>query len=440
MSSANIYTHAFDFYYKWISTSSAANLNTTWSQHYVFSLSGENVDMSASWYNFIGSTPIMTRHTASVTSTDAALPWASAATDLLWNVLTPSMSRSQSIDGAGRARTFYRFAYTSSGFLHKELGYSAVDYPVTSSWIAYEPKMVQYASGSGTGVGFITRGVNTSIYFPAYVETTAHTYSLPTSFNPPTSTYPNAGQNPSMLTYGVRSTGSNDGRFFDLAGGCGITRTAVSASLVDYETWKNSTTTNGRHSASIALKQRRLFFPTVSTGSVSGVAGSPSIWVQGYYGRPSNQFFTENGGIYNVKFSLKRDVSSGYYPDEGESSQLLVYIHNINTIIPTPANRVAGANGWYPPDNNIVRIKNTNPVMSFINPATGFLIENFNINVIQYGVPAQLVFEASGSLEDDKYFGCIVDDVEFCKIGVTTDPNMIKPTTPAQYTEAQQIR
>jgi hypothetical protein len=440
MSSANIYTHAFDFYYKWINTSFTAYLHTTWSQHYIFSLSGQNVDMTASWYNFAGSNPIMTRHTSSVTATDGALPWASAATDFLWNVLNPSMSRSQSVGVSGQAESFYRFTYTSSGFLHNELGYGTVNYPVTSSWIAYEPKMIQYASGSGTSVGYRLRGKSTGIHFPAYLFTTAHAYTLPTAFTPPTSTYPNVGQNPSMLTYDATATGSGDGRFFDLAGGCGITRTAVSASLVNFNTWKNSTTVNGRHSASIALKQRRLFFPTISTGSATTPTGAPGIWVQGHYGHPSDQFFTENGGIYSVKFNLKRDVSRGYYPDEGESSQLLVYIHNVNNIIPAPSGRVPGTDGWYPPDNNIIRIKNS-PAMSFVNPATGYLIESFNVNVIQYGTPAQLVFEASGSLDANQYFGCIIDDVEFCKIGVSTDPTLIKSTTPGQFiTEAQQSK
>ena len=70
--------------------------------------------------------------------------------------------------------------------------------------------------------------------------------------------------------------------------------------------------------------------------------------------------------------------------------------------------------------------------MSFFNPATGYLIESFNINVVQYGTDAQLVFEASGSLSSEKYFGCIIDDVQFCKVGVSTDPNLIKPTTGAE--------
>ena len=72
--------------------------------------------------------------------------------------------------------------------------------------------------------------------------------------------------------------------------------------------------------------------------------------------------------------------------------------------------------------------------MSFANPATGFLIETFNINVVQYGTPAQLVFEASGSLSTENYFGCIIDDVQFCKVGVSTDPNLIKPETTGEET------
>jgi hypothetical protein len=49
--------------------------------------------------------------------------------------------------------------------------------------------------------------------------------------------------------------------------------------------------------------------------------------------------------------------------------------------------------------------------------------------VIQYGLKASLCFEVSGSLDDDKYFGCVIDDVEFCKVGVTEDPSLIAPET-----------
>jgi len=242
-----------------------------------------------------------------------------------------------------------------------------------------------------------------------------------------------------MITYGDNSTGSNDGRFFDLAGGCGITRSSISASLVAFAASASGTSAGQIASCSVALKNRRLFFPTVrSTASVA--LGNASAWLSLYYGKGSSDYFTENGGVYNVKFSLKRDVSNGYYPDSAGGSELLVYIHNINTQAPAPSARIAGANGWYPPEANIVRVKNT-PAMSFYNPATGYLIENFNINVVQYGTPAQLVFEASGSLENSGYFGCIIDDVEFCKVGVTTDPTLIKPTTTATaINEAQQNR
>ena len=75
--------------------------------------------------------------------------------------------------------------------------------------------------------------------------------------------------------------------------------------------------------------------------------------------------------------------------------------------------------------------------MSFYNPATGFFMESFNINVVQYGAPAQLVFEAGGDLSTDNYFGCVIDDVTFCKVGVSTDPNLIKPQTAGDYVEEQ---
>lgn len=429
------YKHAFDFYYKWCPTGSGQLTNATWSQHY--NSGSGNVYMTASWYDLAPlALGVSTRHTSSITTKDGALAWASPATDMLWNVLSPSQSISQSTydDGGGLIyTTYYRFTYNSASILRNNffpagIAVGATSYPVTSSWIAYEPKMITYASGTATNVGYQATGTGLA-YFPATIGS-VYKYSLPSAATLPTTTYPNVGRNPISITYGASSVGSNDGRFFDLAGGCGITRTSISASLVAFNASASFTTTTERYFCTTQLKNRRLFFPTVRTGSVT--FDSPSYWVSLATQRTSADYFTENGGIYNVKFNLKRDVAKGYYPDEGESSQLLVFIHNINNIIPIPSGRIPGASGWYPPENNIVRIKN-NPAMSFVNPATGYLIESFNINVIQYGTPAQLVFEASGSLADNKYFGCIIDDVEFCKIGVTTDPNLIKPTTPGQF-------
>jgi hypothetical protein len=432
MAQSLVFTHAFDFYYKWIPTGSSAITNISWSQHYVLG-NGPNRAMSGSWYNFppfsvpAATGSILTRHTSSITTKDGALAWGSAAGDLLWNVLTPSMSYSQTNDGI-IYYTKYRFTYNSESFLRKEflptLQLGVLTYPITSSWIAYEPRMIKYASGS-TSTGYMVGGTFAS--FPADVLNPGDTvYSLPSAYTPPTTTYPRVGKNPTNITYGNNSTGSNDGRFFDLAGGCGITRASISASLVQFAASASGISNSEIAVCSAALKKRRLFFPTISTSSSSLATNNPSSWVRLALGKSSNQFFTENGGIYNVKFTLKRDITYDYYPDETQGSELLVYIHNVNAQVPSPSNRILGKNGWYPPEANIVRIKNT-PAMAFENPDTGYKLETFNINVVQYGFPAQLVFEASGSLANDGYFGCIIDDVEFCKVGVTTDPGLIKP-------------
>lgn len=434
MATSAIYKHSFDFYYKWCQTGSTNLTNVSWSQHYIPLSAGYKI--TSSWYDMgiLSSVGVVsTRHTASISTSDSALAWASPAADLLWNVLVPSMSYSQSTwdDGGDTSwQTYYRATFVSKSFLRTEFFPTAIgavgvaSYPITSSWIAYEPKLIRYASGSGIGVGYRVEGT-TAGPFPGTLDNDQYTYRLPSTTTKPTSTYPNVGQNPSTIVYGNNSTGSNDGRFFDLAGGCGITRTSISSSLVRFAASASGTTAGQIASCSVALKQRRLFFPTVSTGSI---AFSPSYWVYLMTGKTSNQFFTENGGIYNVKFNLKRDVANGYYPDTADGSELLVFIHNVNAQVPAPSNRVPGATGWYPPEANIVRIKN-NPQMAFYNPATGYYIESFNINVIQYGSNAQLVFEASGSLANDGYFGCIIDDVQFCKVGVTTDPGLIQPQT-----------
>ena len=448
---AGVYTHAFDFYYKIAPTASGVLDSPLWvTESYFNDFAENNTEYWRGWYNlypvdtYWPSYPsLITRDKPQLNGSvynNGALAWGSIANDLLWNVLTPSMSYTQNVSYP-LFDTRYRATYTSKSLLYTEWdapGKGVASYPITSSWIAYEPNL--YTNASMSANGYVIRGTGTS-FFPASINTTTAVYALPTSASYPTTTYPTVGQNPSNIVYGNNSTGSNDGRFFDLAGGCGINRTSISASLVAFNKSASFTTTAARDFCTAELKKRRLFFPTIRTGSMSFTAGAPGAWVQKLMGKPSNEFFTENGGIYNVKFTLKRDITNGFYPDEGGSSQLLVYIHNVNSIIPAPSGRVPGANGWYPPDNNIIRIKNS-PAMSFVNPATGYLIESFNINIIQYGAPAQLVFEASGSLDANQYFGCIIDDVEFCKIGVSTDPALIKPSTPGQFvTETQdQIR
>lgn len=188
--------------------------------------------------------------------------------------------------------------------------------------------------------------------------------------------------------------------------GVGITRDAASQSYADFD----NATTNEERTA--ALKKRRLYWPV----------GGPQ----------ATTTFTQNGGIYNVKFRLKAfssliGVDGDYIPDIG--SYMRVYIHNVSSSFSVSS---SGASGWYPPDQSIVKIGSgysvggvTTPVISFFDAGTGYYYDEYNINLVQYGSPGQLVFEPAGV--DDNYFGVIVDNIQVCKIGVTTDPNFIKP-------------
>ena len=72
---------------------------------------------------------------------------------------------------------------------------------------------------------------------------------------------------------------------------------------------------------------------------------------------------------------------------------------------------------------------NGTSALSFYDIQTGYYVEKFNFNLIQYGYPAQLCLEVSGSLADSAYFGIIVDEFKMCKIGVTIDSRFIKPTS-----------
>ena len=477
ITTASVVTHAFDFYYKAIMTGSLNAVDDWWDLPY--DGGGDNAKTLDSFFNLMPndqlSKAILTRHTQSqgvARDPIAAIPWGSPVTDLLWNAmnLSHSLALSSQTDGASYYRDVdHIFTPTSESFFYKHYknsadvaGYGPSEYPVTSSWISYEPIIARYA-GAGIkapSTPYITRKVQNTLFPLVFYPSTLilpgipgvasvapipgfSFYELPTDFTKPT---PNAGAgsgpvglNPTNVTYGSTSTGSNDGRFFDLAGGVGITREAVSASLVDYNDADNSAP--GLLAKQTALKQRRLFFPTVSTSSVSSYINFPAGissdnyngWLFNATGLRSDQYFTENGGIYNVKFNIKRDIATDHYPDSGEGSELLIYIHRVN-VETIASNPQPGDNGFYPPDANIIRIKN-NPPLSFVNAATGYLMESYNINVIQYGTIAQLCFEASGSLSTENYFGCIIDDVEFCKVGVTTDPGLIKDETIGEQVE-----
>lgn len=191
-------------------------------------------------------------------------------------------------------------------------------------------------------------------------------------------------------------TSSIDNRWFAYEGSVGITRNAVSASYRDFA----AAGTNAART--YALKQRRLMFPM--------------------NGRATSSFFTTNGGIYDVRFKLKQTGS--YRPDTG--SYLDVYIFNANTNYTSATD---GTPGWKPPFNNIVRIGSgygVAPVLTNYDPYTGAWYDEYQITLIQYGTPGQIVFEPGGvSGSTDAYFGTLVDDISICKVGITTDPNYI---------------
>ena len=476
---AYTYKHAFDFYYVWVPTGSL-QVDSSWPTGSISaSVTDENsFGITNGLYdNSLGQTGVQaTRAIPLIAPADAenggggatnpdeaALPKGSSAIDYLWNVLSLSSSYHQYTTTFGKTNYYreFRFAYNSESFNYYNIGlnptwygkfpdldanFGVTEYPITSSWVTYEPKVYE--------ANFTWSLRNTTSYTDPMTLNSPTPYDKPTARSITTPSYAEApfaastqdaaplpaGTNPPNLTYENEATGSGDGRFFDLAGGCGITREAVSASLVDFNTNKNSASPSVRAAATEALKQRRLFFPTIATGSSNlftqtGSAAIGNEWLDSINGgQGSDGYFEENGGIYNVKFNLKRDLDNDFYPDSGQGSELLVYIFDVDSRLQqSGVASVPGDAGFYPPDNNIIRVKNQ-PAMSFANPATGYLIETFNINVVQYGTPAQLVFEPSGSLVDEKYFGCIIDDVTFCKIGVSTDPNLIKPETTGDET------
>lgn len=192
------------------------------------------------------------------------------------------------------------------------------------------------------------------------------------------------------------------------SGAAGITRFHVSQSYV--------TTSGGSFTTAekaIAYKQRRFYFP--------------------FSGPLTGSVFTENGGIYNVKFRLKRYQSGSnsqnwFVPDTG--SYLMAYIFDVSSSFDGISSE--GQPGYYPPTQNIIKIGNqitsngyNIPPILFYDSASGYLYDEYDINLIQYGTPGQLVFEPSGN--NGAYFACAIDDVEFCKIGTTTDPYYIKP-------------
>ena len=362
-----------------------------------------------------------------------AIPWGSAAGDFLWNVLTPSWSfintaqhpsyPNPELAAGGAAYDTYTVRYISASFFSREWSKQGVTpnidnytyqkgseygittssgYSVTSSWLAFDPKV--FATGQTTVE---------NAYFRIYYSSSLLISNAP-------------GYNITWPAVNSTSTSSVDNQYFDQSGGVGISKTSVSMSLVTASAYATDNSATGLRYKTQALKSRRLYFPVPYSGS--GTTRGTDYWFVKNTGKRVDSIFYDNGGIYNIQFSLKRHIPSGHSPDLG--SFMTAFIHNVIPQIPSSSNCIEGASGWYPPANNIVTIGNQyngTSALSFYDIQTGFYVEKFNFNLIQYGYPAQLCLEVSGSLANNAYFGIIVDEFKMCKIGVTTDPRFIKP-------------
>lgn len=383
----------------------------------------------------------------------SVVPWGSQAGDFLWNVLTPSWSYEEH----GANLITWTPTWTSKSFhsLHASDGYkfgigTSSYYPVTSSWRIFDPKYIRFQYSYAS--------------FPSQVEGSTQFATYGSCYkihvDPLTGKVGEAAGLQPSIDIDFFNEVNND--VFDLGGGAAITQTDVSRCLDIIQVSGSSVSTNGRKAFDRALREKRLYFPiTYSTAS--------GFWLKQFTGFSAAEMFTENGGIYNVRFTVKRwnkawvssdsasysgsvvnlivdpttnspvpntgswDMSTAY-PANG--SYMNIFIHNVAATTPTPSLRVPGASGWYPPATNIVTIGsgfNTTPVMTFVDGESGLMQEKFDIILVQYGYPAQLCFEPSGSI--GAAFGCIIDDIEVCKIGVTTDPRFIKPQSIADSTQ-----
>jgi hypothetical protein len=319
---------------------------------------------------------------------------------------------------------------------------------ITSSWFRYDPILPLYTVNVPTG--------NNSYdsFKTMYSGTVA-----PVTY----SSSPIDGNMFSSLT--------TDRKFYD---GTGVAidkyEIAASQSLLMY--YSNSYTIQSDptklQNLQTYLRKTRLYYPATSSTYVYG--------------------FHENGGIYNVRFKLSKvptfNRTSGFfsivlnYPDNGlvvtssagsevagvgysktstrdkyspdTGAKLMVYIADVATPLSNAA-LVPGREGFFPPTNNIVTIGNgynsITPTIRFYDSGSGYNIDQYDLVLVQYGEKAQLVFDASGlELELDtnpsvpvgtykiynnisqSFWGGVISDIEWCKIGITTDPRFVKPS------------
>lgn len=379
-------------------------------------ISSESVSSNAKTYSYgIGST---WRYTTPANPTqDQVHRWSG------WNALRPwkpilanrQLNKTREADIANGLYDG-RFIYTASWEIFPNLGQGVYVQPTTNAYYlnatSVSPTVIKY-NNPIVGATVTASWKFFDEFSENYVQVSgsaARIGSIPASastWSPHTASFNRSIISASYVPRPGLGTSSMDRNFPVNSGAAGITRFDVSQS---YATTSGAGFTTAQKAR--AYKQRRFYFP------------------QG--GFMTSSVFTENGGIYNVKFRLKRYQSGSnslnwFSPDTG--SYLMAYIFNVSTAYTAAT---TGTAGYYPPPQNIIKIGNqvtangyNIPPIQFYDSATGYLYDEYEVNLIQYGTPGQLVFEPSG--DGGAYFGCAIDSVEFCKIGTTTDPYYIKP-------------
>lgn len=431
--------------------------------------------------------PYSTTRNSLYASGGMAIAWGSFVCDMLWNATSMQWTTPVSV---GVGTHYLSYNSTSSFFAsaspHLDPVYprgNASNYDITSSWHAVDYRLLNMIVSASTQPNLTSLTLMTAQGSPQRVTQSIYVFKNALTYTasffedpPPLLGSPTINLSSSIgytLDYQSGSYERNigfDRQFFDVGQGVGITRADISQSLTTMS-WDgygplgvsvqedpnkpgsyNGNTAAGRLTQSIALKKRRLYYPTepiqktISSIGFVGLGAFGSSNANDYYhyrltGYKANEVFTENGGIYNVQFTLKKYapvipttsiVPFNYSPSA--NSFLAVFIHDVRSTPPASSSRTLGDSGWYPPLNNIVIIgnnytfgTNTTPEISFFDPNTGFTHEKFNFNLVQYGYPAQLCFEACGDWSTGAAFGIIISDVKICKIGVSTDPNFVKP-------------
>ena len=199
------------------------------------------------------------------------------------------------------------------------------------------------------------------------------------------------------------------------------------------ESWKRFDALGGSYGSSVLrttantyLKQNRLYWPA-TTGSTTAA-------------RTQYTPFTQNGGIYRVRFKLLQTKTTGpgaaavsyaatngvdQFEPAGDGAVLNIYIYDVGAGAigaTTAAALQPGIASWYPADNNIFKIRYSDIASTL--PLTSSYLQ-YETYLVQWGQNGRLVFEASGS--NNQFFGICIDDVEVCQIGTTTDPNYIAP-------------